>query len=77
MFGEEKSMDDFFNKQICDRCKKPLHGTRIMSMYNTDCICENCKNKETARDDYDVARDAEMNAVKAGNYNFPGIGYKT
>ena len=34
-----------------------------------------CKEKETKRSDYETARNAEAEAVKAGNYNFPGIGY--
>ncbi len=44
--------DEFFNKRNCDRCGKDLSGGRIMSMYNEDCICMECKEKETMRPDY-------------------------
>lgn len=58
---------------MCDRC-----GTEtivsIMSMYNTQEICLNCKNKETQRPDYDRARKADEAAIKSGDYNFKGIG---
>ena len=65
--------DKFFTQKYCDRCRKELR-VRIMSMYNTDCICLECKKKEEARDDYKMARDAEADAVRNGNYNFKGIG---
>ena len=45
-----------------------------MSMFNTDCICMECADKERKREDYGAARDAEVAAVKAGNRNFRGIG---
>ena len=47
-----------------------------MSMYNTDIICMECKEKERKRPDYEEARRVENEHVKAGNYNFGGIGYK-
>ena len=47
-----------------------------MSMYNTDCICMECKRKETERADYKAASQAEHNAVKNGDRNFKGIGLK-
>ena len=67
--------DKFFTQKTCDRCHRPLGSTRIMSMYNTDCICMDCHNKETQRDDYETARKADIDAIKSGNYNFPGIGF--
>ena len=67
-------MDDFLSKTNCDRCGAPL-TVRIMSMYNTDCICPACKKKETERADYKQAVDADQQAVLAGNYNFEGVGY--
>ncbi|MBQ2670598.1 MAG: gamma-glutamylcyclotransferase [Alphaproteobacteria bacterium] len=69
-------MDDFFTKTLCDRCHKPFGGTRIMSMYNTDCICMVCKEAETKRADYKLAQDADMKEIRNGNYNYQGIGYK-
>lgn len=44
-----------------------------MSMYNTKCICLECKKKEIQRDDYKDAMDAELEEVKKGNYNYKGI----
>lgn len=69
-------MDMFFTKRFCDRCGSLLTNGRIMSMYNTDCICLSCKEKERQRADYRKAADADNEAVRNGNYNFPGIGYK-
>jgi hypothetical protein len=45
-----------------------------MSMYSESLICTNCYDKERERDDYRKARDADVAAIKAGNYNFKGIG---
>ena len=67
-------MDSFFSQTTCDRCGGSLKDGRIMSMYNDDCICLKCKEKEKQRDDYDTALDADRSAIKAGNYNFVGIG---
>lgn len=39
-------MDKFFSQKYCDRCGKSLNGGRIMSMFNEDCICMECKDKE-------------------------------
>ncbi|HZK10461.1 MAG TPA: hypothetical protein VFD08_05260 [Clostridia bacterium] len=44
-----------------------------MSMFNEDCICLDCKEKERQDKDYEKAVKAEHEAVKRGNYNFPGI----
>jgi len=66
--------DNFFEKTHCDRCKKPLNGARIMSMYNQDCLCMDCKLEESKRKDYPKAVEAERKAVAKGNYNFKGIG---
>ncbi len=57
----------------CQRCAKETSG-HIMSMLNTQLICFDCKDAETKREDYAKARDAEHEAVKAGNYNFKGVG---
>ena len=52
-------MDKFFTQKYCDRCGADLSGGRIMSMYNEDCICMNCKHKEMQRTDYKEACEAE------------------
>ena len=69
-------MDRFFAQSTCDRCGGSLEEGRTMSMYNTDCICMKCKKEERRRPDYEAASTAEINAVRFGNYNFPGIGYR-
>ena len=68
-------MDKFFTQKYCDRCHGSLEDGRIMSMFNTDCICMKCKAEEMKRDDYDKASKADHEAVKSGIYNFKGIGY--
>lgn len=68
-------MDTFYTKKYCDRCGGSLDGGRIMSMYNQDCICMECKKKERQRSDYKKAQAADMAEVRKGNYNFAGIGY--
>lgn len=69
-------MDRFFTQTTCDRCGGSLEGGRIMSMYNEDCICMECKRKEKERPDYAQARDAEMEEVRRGNRNYKGIGLR-
>ena len=68
-------MDKFFSQKNCDRCGGSLDSGRIMSMFNEDCICMSCKNKETKRADYNKAVQADHKEIKKGNYNFKGIGY--
>lgn len=46
----------------------------IMSIFNTDVICLDCKELEQAHARYVEALEAEIAAVKGGNMNFPGIG---
>ena len=67
-------MDDFFTKQNCDRCGKSLKDGRIMSMYNEQTICMECKKKESQRADYSKAVKADHDEIRKGNYNFKGIG---
>ncbi len=68
-------MDTFFTQKYCDRCGKSLDGGRTMSMFNTDCICMECKKKETLREDYKDAQETDMAEIRNGNYNFKGIGF--
>lgn len=58
---------------VCARCKKEVTSF-IMSMFNTDVICLECKDKETKHPRYKEAQEAERKAVLNGNFNFPGIG---
>lgn len=66
--------DTFFTQKRCDRCGRELTDGRIMSMFNTECICMECKRKETETDGYAAATKAEAAAVKRGEKNFRGIG---
>ena len=45
-----------------------------MSFFNTEEICLPCVEKEQQHPDFEKAKEAEREAVKAGNLNFPGIG---
>ena len=67
-------MDKFFKQKYCDRCRADLKPGRIMSMFNEDCICMDCKDKERKDTRYKEARDAEVGEARKGNYNFKGIG---
>jgi hypothetical protein len=66
--------NDFFTKKSCDRCGAELK-IRIMSMFNEDVICMSCKEKEMEHPKYNEAREADMNEIRKGNYNFKGIGF--
>lgn len=66
-------MDKFFTKQTCDRCGGSLKGGRIMSMYNEECLCLDCKEKETKQSDYNEAVEADHEEIRKGNYNYKGI----
>jgi hypothetical protein len=57
----------------CDRCHKPTH-VKIMSMFNTQEICMECKVEEKQDPRYAEAVAADEAAIKSGNYNFKGIG---
>lgn len=57
----------------CHRCGIPT-GATIMSMFNTDILCMGCHGREREHPDFAKARDAEHEAVKAGNTDFPGVG---
>ena len=67
--------DRFFTVAKCDRCGASLEGGRIMSMFNTDCICMDCHKKERNLPEFKHAVDAEIAEIRRGNYNFKGIGY--
>jgi hypothetical protein len=58
----------------CERCKKP---TSVMtgSYFSAEMICTACDEEESAHPDYQYARDVEEDAVRGGNYNFPGVGW--
>lgn len=65
--------DTFYTQTECDRCHKSLEGGRIMSRFNTDCICLDCAREEKKDPEYEKAVQAELEEIKKGNYNFKGI----
>jgi len=59
----------------CARCLADLRTTTsIVSKFNTDWICRDCKTREVAHPKYAEANRAEMEAVRRGDMNYPGIG---
>ena len=56
----------------CDRCKRDTLAFS-MSFLNTDMLCPACLEKEKIHPRYDEAKKAELDAVKNGNYNYPGL----
>lgn len=56
----------------CERCGKENCGL-IMSMFNTQMICFDCKEREKKRPDYREAVRRECEEVRKGNYNFKGL----
>lgn len=59
----------------CERCGKEAQAT-IMSRFNTQVLCLECEAAERKHPRYEEARAAEEAAVRRGDYNFPGIGWK-
>jgi hypothetical protein len=59
--------------RACDRCYEPLLAS-IMSRFNTDTLCLKCIDKERKHPAYAAAQEAELRAVRAGNYNYAGAG---
>ena len=57
----------------CDRCNGPL-ALSMMSKFNSEIICTHCQDDECEAPGYAAADAAEVAAVRAGDYNFPGIG---
>jgi len=45
-----------------------------MSRFNTDMICMECEDRERAHPKYAEAAAAELRQVRAGNYNYAGVG---
>ena len=59
----------------CDRCGKET-SVHIMSMFNTEEICMDCKAAEEQRPDYKDAVEIDNAAIRRGDYNFPGMGLR-
>jgi len=61
------------NPRICHRCGTHLFGW-TMSKFNTEILCMDCKGDEVLAPGYAQASDREDLAVRAGHYNFGGVG---
>ena len=59
---------------ICDRCPNPL-GVHRTSWFNNDNLCSTCQQQEESHPDYAYAKAVEHEAVRNGDYNFPGVGW--
>ena len=68
-------MDRFFTTKKCDRCGGSLEAGRMMSRFNEETLCMKCIEEERKQPDYEKAAAAELEAVRRGDYNFPGIGW--
>ena len=66
-------MDRFFSQKYCDRCGGSLEGGRIMSMFNEQCICMGCKEKEIKDPEYNKAVEADHEEIRKGNFNYKGF----
>jgi hypothetical protein len=64
-------------REKCDRCNKPTNGVTTMSIFNQEVICIPCKEAEKKETGYKEAVEADLAAIRKGDYNFPGIGRKT
>ena len=64
------------DSKTCERCGTSLIGhASITSMFDTTTICvARCKIRERMHPHYTAAHAAEIAAVRAGDYNFPGVG---
>jgi len=66
-------MDNFFTQKRCDKCGGSLAGGRIMSAFDTSCICMRCSEMEKADAEYQKAVEADIEEIRKGNFNFEGI----
>ena len=57
----------------CERCRGEAFSSTC-SRFNTEQICRPCEEREKAHPEYPRAKARELEAVKRGDYNFPGIG---
>lgn len=57
----------------CDRCKGPA-PISTGSFFNTDQICFECSAAERRHPSFARAREIEIEHVRRGEFNFPGIG---
>lgn len=56
----------------CDRCGSETGGTTIMSIFNQDVICMNCREEEKKDPEYQAASLSELEAIRRGDTNYAG-----
>lgn len=59
--------------ETCERCGRPAPITTL-SYFNTDTLCMGCDARESRHPRYRAAVEADEQAIKRGDFNFPGIG---
>lgn len=57
----------------CPRCLEESYAW-TMSIFNTQDVCLECKEKEERHPDYNKALLKDNEEIKNGNFNFKGIG---
>ncbi|AFM40321.1 hypothetical protein Desaci_1295 [Desulfosporosinus acidiphilus SJ4] len=68
----QREKDKILSQERCSRCGSPL-TIRTMSKMNIDIVCMDCAEAEKSHPRYQEAADAELEQVKAGNYNYSGL----
>jgi len=66
-------MNDALQKRCCDRCGARF-GASTLSRFNRDMLCMPCLSDEKKAPNHPQAAAIELAAVRAGDYNYPGIG---
>jgi len=61
---------NIFDVPACERCGKVPLIASMVSRFNTDVCCLDCIEDEKQAPNYRAAHDAELAAVKAGDYNY-------
>jgi hypothetical protein len=71
MMNESATMNGLFGP--CPRCGGNTSGGST-SYFNTEHVCPDCIDRERAHPAFAQAQAAEEAAVRAGDFNFPGVG---
>jgi len=59
---------------VCQRCGGSTNNCTTMSMFNTQVICQDCRQRESQHPEYEKARQADTEASRNGDRFFKGIG---
>jgi hypothetical protein len=72
--GKRTDLTSHNTMTTCKRCGTETDCTSI-SIFNRDAICVECKDAERHHPRYRAACDAEIEAIRRGEADFPGIGF--